>query len=120
MNGVTAIVAARGGSQRLPNKALLPFAGATMIGHKVRMLMACGTIDRVVVNSDSNAIVAEAVRYGAMPITGRDYRGDTHEMLYDSCRQIGGDGVIVWAHPTNPLVTAPTYDLAVRQFLANE
>ena len=65
---VTAIVAARGGSVRLPGKALLPFAGTTLIGHKIRTLKACAIVDRVVVNSDSPEIIAEAVRYGAEPI----------------------------------------------------
>lgn len=112
---VTAIVAARGGSVRLPGKALLPWGDTTLIGHKVRQLRRCRTIDRVVVNSDSPAIAAAAVAEGAEPIEGRDYAGDTHEMLADSCRQVA-DGVVVWAHPTNPLVTPATYVRALAAY----
>jgi CMP-N,N'-diacetyllegionaminic acid synthase len=112
-----AVVVARGGSVRLPGKALLPFNGTTLIGHKVRQLKACRRVDRVVVNSDSPAIVAAAVAEGAQPIDGRDYGGDTHEMLADTARKCPGE-TLVWAHPTNPLVSAATYDAAVDAYFA--
>jgi CMP-N,N'-diacetyllegionaminic acid synthase len=112
---VTAIVAARGGSVRLPRKALLPFAGSTLVGHKVRTLRSCALVTRVVVNSDDREIVAAAVDQGAHEIDGADYQGDTHRMLEDSARQVDGE-LILWAHPTNPLVTADTYDRAIQTY----
>jgi CMP-N-acetylneuraminic acid synthetase len=112
---VSAIVVARGGSVRLPGKALLPFGDSTLIGHKVRQLLACWTVKRVFVNTDSHAIRDAAMEEGAEVIDGRDYGGDTHEMIRDSCEQAAGN-VILWAHPTNPLVSPATYDAAVRAY----
>lgn len=112
---ITAVVVARGGSVRLPGKALLPFGDTTLIGWKIRQLVACAEIDRVVVNSDSPAIVKAAVREGAAAMAGRDYKGDTHAMIADTAQKAGGE-VIVWAHPTNPLVSSDTYDAAVRAY----
>jgi CMP-N,N'-diacetyllegionaminic acid synthase len=119
-----AIVVARGGSTRLPNKALLPFAGVTLIAHKVRTLKACPAIDRVIVGSDSEAILMEAVRHGAESVRRDDYHCDervcsANEMIADMVGRVPGladDDVVVWAHPTNPLVRAETYAAAVQEF----
>lgn len=117
---VTAVIVARGGSVRLPGKALLPFAGSTLIGHKVRTLAACKAVDRVVVGSDSRSILDEAEANGAEAVPRDGHHCDeracsANEMIADMVRRIGGrhSDVIVWAHPTNPLITAETYARAV-------
>jgi CMP-N-acetylneuraminic acid synthetase len=119
----TAIVVARGGSRRLPNKALLPFAGTTLIGHKVRTLLNSKRIGRVVVGSDSDAILDAARQWGARTVRRDDYHCDesrcsANEMIRDMVAKVSGadDEVFVWAHPTNPLVRAETYDAAVDRF----
>lgn len=114
---ITAIVVARGGSVRLPNKALLPFSGSTLIGHKVKTLKNCRRIGRVVVGSDSPDILLEASAHGAEIIQRKDYfcdetRCTANEMIVDMAEQVMDD-VIVWAHPTNPLVKSETYDDAI-------
>lgn len=114
---VTAIVVARGGSVRLPRKALLPFAGRSLIAHKVATLKRCKMVDRVLVNSDSGRILDEARSEGADTIQRPDYHGKTAEMLTDSAKH-ADEGVILWAHPTNPLVRAETYDNAIGQYFA--
>jgi len=120
---VTAIVAARGGSVRLPGKALLPFAGTTLIGHKIDTLKACRLVSRVVVGSDDDSILAEAAAHGAEAIRRDDYHCDesrctANEMLADLAEKVGGDAsdVILWAHPTNPLVSARTYEEAIKAY----
>lgn len=114
---VTAVVVARGGSVRLPNKALLPFANTTLIAWKVRTLKRCREVDRVIVNTDCPEILAEAAAEGAeeLPGGGRDYHGDTREMLADTSRRCVGANIL-WAHPTNPLIRAETYDRAVEAY----
>lgn len=121
MLNVTAIVVARGGSKRLPNKALLPFGASTLIGHKVDTLRACKLVDRVVVGSDSTSILSEAITHGADIIHRDDYHCDeskctANEMIADMARRVNAD-VILWAHPTNPLVRAETYDRAVQAYV---
>lgn len=125
MSLATAIVVARSGSTRLPNKALLPFAGTTLVGHKVRTLNQCLRIGRVVVGSDSDAILAEAAAHGAVTVKRDDYHCDesrcsANEMIRDMVGKVDGtdDEVFVWAHPTNPLIRPETYDAAVDRFVA--
>ena len=115
---VTAIIAARGGSVRLPGKAMLPYAGTTMIGHKIDTLKACRLVSRIVVNTDSPNIRAEAIAHGAELIDGRDYHDDTREMIGDSVAKVNAadNDLILWAHPTNPLVSAQTYRIAIEMF----
>ena len=123
---VSAIIAARGGSVRLPRKALLPWDGTTLIGNKVRQLLACPLVTQIAVNTDDIEIAEaalEAVKCrsgcGVTLIDGRDYAGNTREMIRDSVRQVEGD-VILWAHPTNPLVDTPYYTRALAEFLDDE
>jgi CMP-N,N'-diacetyllegionaminic acid synthase len=121
--GVIAIVVARGGSVRLPRKALLPFGASTLIGHKVDTLRACPGIDRVIVGSDSSPIIAEAERHGAEVVIRHPYycdesRCSANEMIADMAGRIDGadEDVVVWAHPTNPLIRAETYASAIDHF----
>lgn len=118
---VTAIIVARGGSRRLPGKALQRFGDSTLIGHKVDQLKACHRIDQVVVGSDCPAILAEAINHGAMPVKRDLYHCDesrctANEMLHDMAQRVQTD-LIVWAHPTNPLCLPDIYDSAVDAYL---
>lgn len=112
---IVAIVAARAGSVRLPNKALRPVGGEPMLARKVRQLRDCPSVSMVCVNTDSYKIGREALIAGATLMSGRDYGGDTAEMLRDSARKVPGETVL-WAHPTNPLVRAETYEAAIAAY----
>lgn len=117
----TAIVVARGGSVRLPRKALLPFAGTTLIAHKVNQLHRCANIARVVVGSDDPEILAEAELAGAITIKRDAYHCDetrcsANEMIADMAASVLGD-VIAWTHPTNPLVGSDVYDAALKAYM---
>lgn len=117
---VTAIIVARGGSQRVPGKALRPFGDSTLIGHKVKQLKACDRIDDVVVGSDDDAILAEAASCGASVRRRDAYHCDesqcsANEMIRNMAAMVETD-VVVWAHPTNPLCPPDVYDAAVDAF----
>lgn len=127
---VIAVVVARGGSTRLPDKALLPVAGdVSMIRWAVRRLHASGAFDRIVVGSDSARILDEAGRDHQIEAIHRDprccdeSRSHAAEMIEDMVGRIHDAwpaDVLVWAHPTNPLVRPATYAAAVREFTVAE
>jgi CMP-N,N'-diacetyllegionaminic acid synthase len=125
MNTVTAVIVARAGSRRLPNKALLPFAdGRSLIAHAAWRLAQCEEVDRVICGSDSDAIMADAAKEGALPLRRDEFHCDesrcsANEMIRDVVARIAGD-IVLWAHPTNPLIRPATYDHAVRMFLDGE
>lgn len=87
-----------------------------MIARKVSQLRRCEGVNVVYVNTDDQEIAEAARDAGAVLMVGRDYAGDTRTMIEDSARQADAD-VILWAHPTNPLVRPETYDDAITQFV---
>lgn len=64
-----AIIPARGGSKRLPNKNILPFDGIPLLAHSILYAQAnYPIIDEVYVSTDSPAIKKIALEYGAQVI----------------------------------------------------
>lgn len=64
MNSI-AIIPARGGSKRIPNKNIKPFLGQPIIGHVINKLLASGQISEVYVSTDSEQIAEVAKSFGA-------------------------------------------------------
>lgn len=62
---ILAIIPARGGSKRLPDKNIRPFAGKPLIAHTIALARKNASVDRVIVDTDSLRIAAIARRYGA-------------------------------------------------------
>lgn len=63
---VLALVPARSGSTRLPGKNLAEVAGVTLVGRSVRVARAVAEVDEVLVSSDAEDILEEALRHGAV------------------------------------------------------
>lgn len=105
-----AIIPARGGSKRLPEKNILGFGGIPLIAHSILYAKANSSrIDEIYVTTDSLAIKNIALQYGAQVIDRPTaLSGDTEptvtalkqvlEVLDDS--QIEN---VVLLQPTNPL-----------------
>jgi pseudaminic acid cytidylyltransferase len=64
-NKVVAIIPARGGSKRIPNKNIKLFAGQPIISYSIRVAQKTKLFDRVIVSTDSLEIAAVAREYGA-------------------------------------------------------
>lgn len=60
-------IPARGGSRRIPRKNILPFGGKPLIRWTIQAALASGLFQRVVVSSDDDEILAEALKSGAEP-----------------------------------------------------
>ena len=60
-----AIIPARGGSKRIPNKNIKEFAGKPIIAYSIEVAKASGLFDRVIVSTDSESIAEVAKYYGA-------------------------------------------------------
>ena len=64
-NKVVAIIPARGGSKRIPNKNTKLFAGRPIISYSIRGAQETGLFNRVIVSTDSPEIACVARDYGA-------------------------------------------------------
>ncbi|MFD2517928.1 acylneuraminate cytidylyltransferase family protein [Salinimicrobium flavum] len=104
-----AIIPARGGSKRLPNKNLSLIGGKTLVEHSINYAMGnAGIIDDVVVSSDSKEIIQVAKNTGATVVERpAELSGDessTISVLKHTLLKLGKKyDVIVLLQPTNPL-----------------
>lgn len=60
-----AIIPARGGSKRIPNKNIKPFAGKPIIAYSIEAAKKVNIFDRIIVSTDSQQIANVAVQFGA-------------------------------------------------------
>ncbi len=65
MPNAVALVPARGGSQRVPGKNVLPLAGHPLIAYTIAAARRSGLFDAVLCSTDSPEIAEVARRYGA-------------------------------------------------------
>ncbi len=61
---VLAIIPARGGSKGLPGKNIMPLAGRPLIAWTIEAALACPEIDRLILSSDDEVIMATARQFG--------------------------------------------------------
>ncbi len=67
---VIALIPARGGSKRIPNKNIKLFAGQPIISFSIRAAQETGLFDKIIVSSDSQEIARISKEYGAeIPFT---------------------------------------------------
>ena len=59
------VIPARGGSRRITNKNIKPFAGKPIMGRVIETALASKVFDRLVVSTDDQAIADVALTYGA-------------------------------------------------------
>lgn len=67
MKNKIAIIAARGGSKRLPGKNIMEFLGKPMIAWPIKAAQESGLFERIIVSSDCREILDIAMQYGAEP-----------------------------------------------------
>ena len=64
-HGSIAIIPARGGSKRIPNKNIKNFCGKPIISYSIQAAIKTVLFDKIVVSTDSHEIAEIAVKYGA-------------------------------------------------------
>jgi len=78
MNNI-AIIPARGGSKRIPNKNTKLFCGKPIIAYSIEVALQSGMFDTVLVSTDDDQIASIAREYGAIvPFMRPDYLSDDH------------------------------------------
>jgi N-acylneuraminate cytidylyltransferase len=79
-----AIIPARGGSKRIPRKALVEFAGRPMIAWTILAALESEMFDRVLVSTDDPAIADAARELGAQVPFLRDRAADDHSPVSEA------------------------------------
>jgi CMP-N-acetylneuraminic acid synthetase len=117
-----ALIMAKGVSERVPDKNIRPFAGASLLEIKIKQMLRIPSVDGVVVNSDSDRILEIAGNLGAEAIR-RDPYYCTQEIncneLYAHLAETFPADIIAVTNTTSPMITDKTMDAAIRCFLEN-
>lgn len=118
---VLAIIPARGGSKRLPNKNILQFAGKPLIAWTIDAALAAKFVDRVVLSSDDDNIIAVARSFGCDVPFKRAAELATDEassadVVLDAIDRCPGYDIVVLLQATSPLRTAEDIDAALALF----
>jgi len=103
-NKIVALIIAKGGSIRLPNKNSLAFKGLPMFVHNVKKCKEL--FDKVYVSSDSDEILETAKQHGAIAIK-RPKRlcGETPSiMVYDHAQKTMKADIVVAVQANSPTI----------------
>lgn len=112
-----AIIPARGGSKRLPRKNILPLAGKPLINWSIEAGLASKYIDKVLVSSDDDEILAVAEQARAHTIKRPPELAQDASTSFDAIRHaienVDVYDYIVLLQPTSPLRTGQHIDEAI-------
>jgi CMP-N-acetylneuraminic acid synthetase len=123
-DSVTALVPMKAHSERVPNKNVREFNGRPLFHWILATLDAASTVDKVLLNTDSERIASEASEEFDVETVDRpsDLRGDFVSMneiiLHDV--EHTQDHHFLQTHCTNPLLRPETIDGAVEAFFDHE
>lgn len=117
---VVAIIPAKGSSRRVPDKNMRQVGKETLLQRKIRQLKDSSIVDRIVVGSDSDIVEHISLSNGAEFLRRDSYfcdeeRCSANEMIEDLVSRVSED-VVLWAHCTNPFVSAAEYDDALARY----
>lgn len=114
----------KGHSERVPNKNMKLFCGEPLYHAIMKSLEACDYISEIVIDTDSDSIAADAVRYfRKVRILPRPQalQGDfvsMNEIINYDMSQYPEEKHFLQTHSTNPLVSAATLNVAVERYFA--
>src|SRR5688500_16123151 len=115
---IVALVPMQHTSERVPGKNFRTFAGRPLYHHIIDTLLACASVARVVIDTDSPTIRADAaqnfpqvevldrpehLRGGAVPM---------NDVLAGTVGRVDGE-LFLQPHSTNPLLTAGSIERAI-------
>lgn len=117
---VTALVAARGGSERVLGKNTRAFAGSTLLNIKLAQLVRLSGIDQIVVSSDDDKILEIATSYNCLGLRRPAHLASSVAPMSDVFKymaEVIDTDVVVYANCTSPLVRDSTVESLIEAFL---
>jgi N-acylneuraminate cytidylyltransferase len=112
---VLGLITARGGSKRLPGKNLARVSGKSLIAWTIEAANGSRFLDRVILSSDSDDIIAEALAYGCEVPFKRSASlaaddATSMDVVRNALLQCPGHDWVVLLQPTSPGRTAADID----------
>lgn len=116
---IVAIIPARGGSKGIPRKNLRKLAGISLLAWTIETAKASKLIDRVIVSSEDQEIIAEAKRFGAdVPFIRPKELAEDHtpgvDPVLHAIQNIEPYDFVVLLQVTSPLRTTEDIDNCIK------
>ncbi len=113
MNKIYAVIPARGGSKRIPNKNIQAINGKPLIAYPVEAARISGVFEDIIVSTDSQTIAEAARKYGAnIPFMRENSLADdftpTIPVIRDSILRVAGideSDLVCCLYPTSVFIT---------------
>ena len=125
MTRILAIIPARAGSKRIPNKNLKTFLGKEIISYPIEALLGVVSVDTVIVSTDSEEIKSIALNYGAsVPFMRSNKNSDDFATTYDVIEEVLNHcdetfDFVCCVYPTSVFVTSDMITEAIRLLINN-
>lgn len=122
---VIALITARGGSKGLPRKNVLCAGGKPLVAWTVHAALAASSVDRVVLSSDDDEIMAAARAAGCevpfrRPAELASDHASSMDVVLHALQELPGYEYLVLLQPTSPLRTGADIDAAFQIMLNNK
>lgn len=124
---VIGVIPARGGSQRLPGKNLLPVLGKPLVAYTIEVALQASSLDRVLVSTDHPRIAEVAKSFGAEVVIRPKELATADAPIDDSLRHVvknlkanGGSApeIVVLMQANNPVRKKGEVDEVVSKLTA--
>ena len=120
-----AIIPARGGSKRIPQKNIKPFHGKPLIAYSIENALNAKIFDRVIVTTDSQEIADVAINYGAEVPFMRDAKlsddySSSMEVFDDAIKRLEDVDIACMLYATAPLIEPKHLIEAHEKLLASD
>lgn len=118
---VLAIILARGGSKRLPNKNILNLCGKQMIVWSIEAAFGSKYIDNVIVSSNDSEILSISKKAGANTISRPEYLALDTSTSIDAIEHVllninDNFGYTILLQPTSPMRNSSHIDEAINMY----
>jgi N-acylneuraminate cytidylyltransferase len=117
---LTAVVAVRKGSQRIPNKNIIPFGDSNLLEMKLTLLKKVNKIDEIIVNSDCDDMLAIGEKYGCLTHKREDHYASSivnNSDFHEHIAKVTDTNFIFLAPTCSPFVTVESHNFAIKHFL---
>jgi CMP-N-acetylneuraminic acid synthetase len=117
---MTAVVAVREGSQRVPNKNVRSFADTNLLELKIKVLKNCKLVDEIIINSDSKDMLEIGSSFGVKTKLRDGYYASneaSNSEFHGHIAETTDTDFIFLAPVCSPFISSETHDEAIEQFL---
>ena len=119
---LTAVVAVRKGSQRVPNKNIRPFGDTNLLELKLANLKQVSNVDEIIVNSDCDTMLDIGTQHGCLTVKRDPYFASStvnNSELHSHIAETTNTDFIFLAPVCSPFISVETHTKAINQFLSS-